>query len=81
MTTEKSITENQIRALQNEASDAGDDVQVAICVVALDGSIDLDDYAALSLSASDRKRVRAMSREEAIRACVEALNSAAAMAD
>lgn len=73
--TTKSITEAQIETLKSEAGQAGDFRQVGLCVLALDGEIDFDDYTVFD--AADRRWLNGHSREEALAACVEAINDAA----
>ena len=53
MLTTKSITEAQIETLKSEAGQAGDFRQVGLCVLALDGKIDFDDYTVFD--AADRR--------------------------
>lgn len=77
MTTAQTISYSQIRSLRDEALRAGDDVQAVICDIALEGSVDMDDY---SIDASPAKiaMLRAMTRDEAYAACADALDYAAA---
>lgn len=75
-TTARNVTEAQLSQLRSEAAEAGDFVQVAMCDLALDGSIDGDDYT--TLSREETRRVTSMSQAEAVQACVEAICSAEA---
>lgn len=70
-TTIRNITETQMRALRNEAGEASDYVQVAICDLALDGSFDRDDYTTLDRAESDR--VAGMTQDDAIAECVRVI--------
>ena len=79
MLTTKTITNEQISKLRAEAYEAGDHLQGAICDLALDGEIDTDDYT--TLEKDEARRVRDMSRDEAIAVCVETINAAQAMID
>ena len=74
--TARSITHEQIRSLRNAASSAGDSLQAAICDLAIDGTIDTDDWTVLE--ASEVRRLRNMSQDDAVAACVEAINDASA---
>lgn len=75
-TTIKSLTERQIRTLRPEALAAGDYDMAAICDLAIDGSIDCDDYT--TLSTSGERRIRQMNREAAYAEIVRAINHARA---
>lgn len=75
-TTIKSLTENQIRTLRAEALTAGDYDMAAICDLAIDGSIDLDDYTTVSPSGS--RKIRDMSQEDAYAEIVRVINNAEA---
>lgn len=75
-TTIKSLTENQIRTLRFEALTAGDYDMAAICDLAIDGSIDCDDYT--TLSTSGERRIRTMSRADAYAEIVRVINNAEA---
>lgn len=70
--TAKNITDEQIETLRREAIEASDDDMAAIAIIAAEGEFDGDDWAALSPS----RKARDMSRDEAIQACVAALNAA-----
>ena len=72
MTTTKGLTEKQIRKLRAEAYRAGDMLMGAICDLALDGEIDVDDYT--SLERDESRRVGGMTRDEAYAEIVEAIN-------
>ena len=73
---EMSLTDSMIRTLRAEAIEASDYEQIAICDLALDGSIDCDDYTTLSQQAD--RRLRGMSQEDAWAECAEAIESARA---
>jgi len=77
-TTAQNISNSQIRSLRNEALRAGDDIQAVICDIALDGMVDMDDYV---IDASPEKiaELRAMTQEQAIADCAEAISAAEAM--
>lgn len=71
--TGKSITEQDIRDLRNAAVTLDDDSDtVALCDLALDGEIDMDDYTTVSRSFASR--LQAMTRDEAYALCVERYN-------
>jgi hypothetical protein len=72
--TAQTISFDQIRSLRTEAAEAGDFVQVAMCDLALNSTIDTDDYTTLDRGEVDR--VRSMSREDAYTACASAINEA-----
>jgi hypothetical protein len=72
MTTNITVTDAQIEALRNEAGQAGDLVQVAICYRAL-GVGDGQDYASLPLDASKRDAVDAMTVTQARAKCAEVI--------
>lgn len=72
--TAETISFNQIRALRTEALADDNYDQVAVCDLALDGKIDMDDYTIIS-SEWDA-RLRKMTREEAYTMCANAINSA-----
>jgi hypothetical protein len=59
MRTAKPVTINQIASLRVEAIHAGDWDQVILCDLALDGSVDTDDYTVLSPAVISRVRGRA----------------------
>lgn len=75
--TAKSISFEQIRTLGAEALDHEDFDLFAICNLALDGTIDVDDYTTLSRAGANK--IREMSREQAYAECAKAINVAAAM--
>ena len=72
-TTIKSLTENQIRALRHEALTASDYDMAAICDLAIAGSIDMDDYTAVS--PSGERKIRGMSQADAYAEVVRAINN------
>lgn len=76
--TAETISEQQVKALRGEALEANDFDQVAVCDLALDGTIDTDDYTVLSGHMASK--LRNMSRDEAYAECARALNDAAANA-
>lgn len=77
--TAKTLTNAQIRSLRTESLDAADYAMAAICDLALDGTIDTDDYSALE--AHEARLVGSMTRDEAIEKVVRVLRAAAAMGD
>lgn len=75
-TTTRNITDAQMRALRNEAAQAADFVQVAICDLALDGTFNRDDYTTLDRAESDR--VAGMTQDDAIAECARVIAETAA---
>lgn len=77
----RALTEAQIRALRNEASEAGDLAQVVICDRALGTEDGEDDYGPPSQhEGAAFRRALAMTQEEALVQVVIALRDAAAAA-
>lgn len=74
--TVETISYRQIRALREESIASRDADQAAVCDLALDGSIDMDDYTTVSRSMS--RRLRSMTLEEAQALCADAINRARA---
>lgn len=74
--TATNISDADISSLRNAAGQAGDLVMVAICDRAeQDDDLNVDDYAALD--SGEWRKVRSMSRDEAMAAVVDATNDAA----
>lgn len=73
MTTLKTLTYSKIRALRSEASEAGDMAQVWICDIALDEEADPTDY---NVSLRDRRWIRKMDRDEALKEIVRVIRDA-----
>jgi hypothetical protein len=74
----------QIQRLRTEAAQAGDHAQVLLCDRAL-GAVTLDDDTTIEslriaafLSASDKRRIAALTDEECWGACLDALSQEAA---
>lgn len=78
-TTVKNLTDAQIAGVRAEANDAGDDAMVAVCIVAQEGSISVDDFAALDVQAV--QAAAKMTREQAYAAVVRAINNAEAQSE
>jgi|GEM_PF-4099595 len=73
--TAKSITEAEISCLRDEAVQAGDSVQVAMCDLAIDGgSLSVDDYTTIDIRDWKRHNLGSMTQAEAVQACVDAIN-------
>lgn len=77
--TAETISDRHIRILREEALAAGDYDQAAICDLALDGSIDVDDYTTLSPATS--QALRSMTQEASWARCAAAINNARAQED
>jgi len=77
-TTAQTISNSQIRSLRSEAAQAGDEVQVIICDIALNGRLDMDDYD-MSISPAKIAGLRAMTQEEALVECADAISASEAM--
>ena len=77
------ITNAQIKALSDEAASAGDDMQHATCLVALEGPIDSFEErfggGGLDLSRSQREQLEEMTQDEARSICAQAIADAKAM--
>ncbi len=78
MTTAETITTAQIRALRSEALSptASDYDMAAICDLALDGAIDVDDYTTLSTRTA--ARLRTLTQEQAQAECARVISQAEA---
>jgi transcription initiation factor IIE alpha subunit len=75
-----SHTNSQIRALENEASSAGDALQVLICKVAVgDTFTDRELTEDFCLDATERKELLSYTRETARAECERVIGAAAAM--
>jgi hypothetical protein len=72
--TAQTISFAQIRSLRSEAIAASDGDRTAICDLALDGSVDVDDYTTLTRAGASR--LRTMTRDEAYAECAQAINAA-----
>lgn len=73
------IDDRQIRILRKEAAQAGDADQIAICDLALEGEIDVDDYTGLSRELSSK--LRSMTSAEARIECARVIAAARAQRD
>lgn len=73
-TTSQTITHEQLHTLSSEAATHGDDLQVAICDVALGLRVGPD----LRLSDRERSRVDHMTVDEARELCAQAIANAEA---
>jgi hypothetical protein len=76
--TAESITFKQIRALRTEALRNGDEVQALICDIALDGTVDLDDYVLDLPRKRQEEEIAALTQEQA---CANAIACSAAQID
>lgn len=76
--TAETISFEQIRQLRGEAIAAFDADQAAICDLALEGEIDMDDYTTVSDRMS--RRLRTMNQTEAQLLCADTINAARARA-
>lgn len=65
------VTDGQIRALRREAAEAGDFAMVAICDLALNGEINVDNY--FTLTPREAHRIRALDWQEAHDLCQDAI--------
>ncbi len=72
--TAHTISFEQIRSLRAEAHAADDADMAAICDLAIDGTIDMDDYTTVSARAS--ASLRKMTRFQAYALCADAINAA-----
>jgi hypothetical protein len=63
-----------LTALRDVAGRAGDMMQVGLCVLAIEGKIDFDEWPAFS--PSEKKLLEAISQIDALRMCVSVLNAA-----
>jgi len=70
-TNVETLTGHQINALRNEAGQAGDNAMGAICDLASQGEIDVEEY---HLSSRDADRIGKMSRDEAYAEIVRVIN-------
>ena len=73
MSSCRATNANQIRALRHEALTASDYDMAAICDLAIAGSIDMDDYTAVS--PSGERKIRGMSQADAYAEVVRAINN------
>jgi hypothetical protein len=72
--TAETVSFAAIKALRAEAHAANDSDMGAICDLAIDGTIDMDDYTTVSSRMS--ARLRTMTREQAYALCADAINAA-----
>jgi hypothetical protein len=63
-----------LTALRDVAGRAGDMMQVGLCVLAIAGKIDFDEWPAFS--PSEKQLLEAISQIDALRTCVSVLNAA-----
>ena len=71
--TAETISFDRIRSLRAEAITAQNSDQVAICDLALDGKIDVDDYTTLTRRGASR--LRTMTRDEAYAECARVIDA------
>ncbi len=83
--TAKSVTFEQIRALQIEALKAGDVTQAIVCDRALGNKIHTDDYSGGGWDSRELRAARdlakSMTKSKAIQTCVDTINYARAQAE
>lgn len=77
--TAESLTFAQIRALRSEAAEAHDYDMLATCDLAINGTINTDDYTVLT--SFGQRKLGTMTRDEAYELIAKSINSARALAD
>lgn len=77
MSTDKTITDQDIRNLRTEAFENADYLQGVMCDLALEGEIDFDDYTVLE--PDEVRSLANMTQAEALHACEKAIREARAL--